>query len=317
MDLILATSDGREERFLTEDIDIDVGQTNDFVLSCSYGTWQGDIEKGKLIYVPGTEYGGIIRGIKTATNTGKIEVSGLTWRGFLTKRFIIPPAGQDYYIASGDINDVLRELVRVTNYITPLGSAGVTVNYQFPRYVDIDTGLRGMLATVGYRLDIRYIQTLTGGYVLVQAVQAGDYGTEYSNDSLIDFSADDQMGVNHLICLGTGELRNRLVVHLYADTQGNISETQTIFGIDEVTEVFENSGAERDTLIETGTKRLKELIGKKTFTAAVKQIDEELYLGDTVSGVDYITGVEVTKPITDKIVKINQGKMSIDYKIQE
>ena len=80
MDLILATSDGREERILTEDIDIDIGNTNDFVLYASYGTWQGDIQKDKLIYIPGTEYGGIIKCIKSATNTGKIDVKGFTWR---------------------------------------------------------------------------------------------------------------------------------------------------------------------------------------------------------------------------------------------
>jgi hypothetical protein len=33
-------------------------------------------------------------------------------------------------------------------------------------------------------------------------------------------------GVNHLICLGSGELQNRIVVHLYVDADGNISQTQ-------------------------------------------------------------------------------------------
>lgn len=320
MDLILATSDGREERVLTEDIDIDIGNTNDFVLYASYGTWHGDIQKDKLIYIPGTEYGGIIKCIKSATNTGKIDVKGFTWRGYLAHRFIIPPSGSDYYIASGDANSIIKSLVNIPNFVVPETPSININNYQFNRFVSVDEGLNAMLASVGYRLDIRYIQTQTGGYVLVQALPSVNYGNtiEYSQESPIDFSTnDDQMGVNHLICLGKGELRDRLVVHLYADKNGNISQTQSIFGIDEIVETYDNSGAELDSLIESGTKRLKDLISKNTFTAAINEIEKELYIGDTVSGIDYITANAVTKPIKEKIVKIINGRMGIDYKIEE
>ena len=176
-----------------------------------------------------------------------------------------------------------------------------------------------MLQTVGFRLDIKYVQTQSGGYVNVQAVKAGIYGDsiEYSQDSMIDFSStDDQMGINHLICLGTGELRNRLVIDLYADVNGNISRNKTITGINEIVETFENSGAEEDNLIETGTKRLKERISKKSFVAEIKQVETELYIGDIVTGQDYITGNKTTKPIKEKIVKRSNGVISIDYKIE-
>ena len=43
---------------------------------------------------------------------------------------------------------------------------------------------------------------------------------------------------NHLICLGSGELKNRIVLHFYADERGNISTTQTLFGIDERTTTY-------------------------------------------------------------------------------
>jgi len=176
-----------------------------------------------------------------------------------------------------------------------------------------------MLQTVGFRLDLKYIQTTSGGYVAVQAVKAGQYGDdiEYSQDSMINFSSvNNQMGVNHLICLGTGELRDRVVVDLYADTAGNISQTQTIAGIDEITEVFENTGAELENLIETGTNRLEDLLSKNTFTAAIKRVENELYIGDIITGQDYITGNRVTRPISRKIVKRTRGALSIDYKIE-
>lgn len=317
MDLILATSDGQEERVLNEDLDLDIGKTNDFVLYASYGTWLGDIQIGKMIYIPGTEYGGIIKGIKAATNTDRIDVKGYSWRGYLSKRIIQPPAGQNYYVATGELNSIIHDIVSIPGFVVSNKNTGVMVNYQFQRYVNAADGLQAMLQSVGYRLDLSYVQTQAGGYVLVQAVKAGGYGTEYSQDSMIDFvSDDDQMGVNHLICLGKGELKDRIVVHLYADRDGNISQTKTITGIDEIVATFENSGAEQETLIETGTSKFKELISKKSFTAFVKTTERELFLGDVVSGVDYITGNTAKKPITDKIVKRKSEVISIDYKIE-
>lgn len=319
MDLILATSTGEEECVLDYDFDIDIGQTNDFQLTLSYGTWDERLAKGKRIYIPGTEFGGIIKGIETSSNTGEILLKGYTWRGYLEHRIIQPPSGSDYYIASGDLNAIIGSLVLIPGFRVQGNPAGASVSYRFERYTDMASGLEKMCESAGYRLDIQYVQTESSGYVLVQAVKGKNYGTslEYSQDSLIDFSTvDDEMGVNHLICLGQGELRDRTVIHLYADANGNVSQSQTFTGIDEIVATFENSGAELETLIETGTKRLKETANKKTFTPSLKDVDAELYLGDIISGKDYITGVEITKPITGKIVTRQTGVWSFDYRIE-
>lgn len=320
MDLILSTPDGQEICFVDYDFDMDLGDTNDFQVTASYASWIPEIKIGDLIYIPGTEFGGIIKNITSATNTGNIYLKGYTWRGYLSKRVIRPAAGSDYYIANGELNNIIRSLVTIPGFVVPTISTGITVNYQFERYCSVLDGVEKMLRTVGYRLDIQYKQTATGGYVQVQAVKAGLFGEsiEYSQDSMIDFnSVDDQMGVNHLICLGTGELKNRLVIDLYADRAGNISQVKTISGIDEIAEVFENTGAEQETLIETGTNRLQELLSSKSFTAQIKQTGStELYIGDIVTGQDYITGNKVTKPIINKIVKRTNGVISRDYKIE-
>lgn len=319
MDMILAKPDGQEICVVDYDFDLDLGETNDFQVNASYASWNPEIKIGDLIYIPGTEFGGIIKNITSATNTGNIYLKGYTWRGYMSKRFIRPPSGADYYIANGDLNDIIRALVIIPGFVVPTVATGINVNYQFARYCSVLDGLESMLRTVGYRLDIRYVQTENGGYVQVQAVKAGLYGesVEYSQDSMIDFnSIDNQMGANHLICLGTGELKERLVVDLYADRAGNISQTQSIYGIDEIIEVFENSGAERETLIETGTNRFEELLSSKSFTVNIKQTGDELYIGDIVTGQDYITGNKVTKPIINKIVKRTNGVISRSYKIE-
>lgn len=316
MDLILAKADGQEECFLPYDFDIDLGGSNDFQIDLTYASWDDRLAIGKKVYIPGTEFGGVIKNISSATNTGNIFLKGYTWRGYLDKRIISPPSGSDYYTASGELNQIISALVDIPGFTVSSENTGVSVNYQFNRYVSVLDGIEAMLKTVGFRLNIEYIQTQTGGYVSVGAVKAGEFGG-YSQDSMIDFtSTDDQMGVNHLICLGQGELKNRLVIHLYADADGNISQTQTITGIDEIVETFDNSGAEQETLLEGGKDRLKDRLSKKSFSAAVKEISEELFIGDTITGSDYITGNTVTKPIIEKIVKRSDGNLSIDYKIE-
>lgn len=319
MDLILSTASGVEECVLDYDFDMDIGDTNDFQINLNYGTWDERIQIGKKLYIPGTEYGGIIKYIQSATNTGDITLKGFTWRGYLAHRIISPPAGSDYRIVSGELNSVISSLVSIPGFRVETKSTGRTVNYQFKRYVDAASGLEAMCESVGFRLDLKYVQTESSGYVLVQALPVGNYGgtIEYSQDALIDFdSVNDQMGVNHLVCLGKGELKDRIVAHLYADSSGNISQTQTITGIDEIVQVYDNSGAELETLIESGTTKLKELVSNQSFIPSIKDSETELYLGDIVSGVDYITGNAVTKPITDKIINRTTGELSINYIIE-
>lgn len=332
MELILATSDGREERAIWDNIDFEIGGessefgqgANTFELSLSYPDWDGSYAFGKRIYEPNTEHGGIIKDIEGATNTDMIYVRGFTWRGYLAHRIIEPPAGQDYKTVSGELNSVISTLVgnmfgslfQVSNT-----STGVTVsNYQFNRYTTLEAGIVKMLASKGYKLSIKYIQTDLSGYVLLEAVPANDYGSqiEISQDSPLNFANRDyRMGTNHLICLGIGELSQRTVIHLYADAYGNISQAQSITGLEEVVEIFDNPGADSDVLLQTGTERLQSLLNQKTFTAAVKGIDDiDLTLGDTITGRDYITGNRVTKPIVQKIVKRENGLLTVDYKIE-
>lgn len=324
MELILASEDGREERTVFDDIDLEIGGENTFQITLSYGQWDGSFEYNKRIYVPDTEYGGIIKDIEGETKTDQIYVRGYTWRGYLAHRIIEPPAGQDYKVVSGELNDVIRSIIGDT-----LGSwfavseedTGVNVtNYQFDRYASFDAGLTKMLQSVGYRLNIQYKQTALSGYVEISAMPAENYGDEIeiSQDSRLDFSSRDyQMGVNHLICLGTGELAQRAVIHLYADSHGNISQTKSITGIEEIVEIYDNPAADPNILLDMGQERFKELLNYKKFEAEVRDLDDlDLPIGDTITGRDYITGNIVTKPITLKIVRRENGFTTIEHKIE-
>lgn len=324
MELILADQNGFEIRRIWEDVDFDIGGTNDFQISIPYSAYQTDLTYGARVYVPGTEYGGIVQEIAGETENDLIFARGYTWRGYLEKRIIQPPAGADYRIVSGELNAVIAAVIdgSLGNvFAASTENTGVSVsNFQFYRYETALSGLQRMLSSVSYRLNFSYVQTQSTGYVEVSARPAENYGgdVEISQDMQVQFSStESRRGVNHLICLGIGELKDRTVVHLYADAAGQISQTQSIFGIDEIQEVFDDSNAELDDLIANGTRRLREVMNFREFAATLGDIGAVDYnVGDTLSGRDYITGTSVTKPISGKIVRITGGILSIEYTIE-
>lgn len=318
------------------DLDLSINGTNDFQVQMYY-QYLGDFGQGTIVDVPGTEYGGIVKDVSGATNTEKVNLHGYTWRGLLSKHIIEPDPGEDYLITERrDINETIGDLLVRSGiwgfFRNPTTPAGVIGPYQFDRYIDLAAGLEKMAEANGFRLNFRLVppdaeyifgaeveESFTAGWIEVSAVPVKNYGSEIevSQDSKIDFySQDYRMGVNHLICLGTGQLAQRTVVHLYADADGNISKTQTFFGTDEIAEVFENPSADAETLEETGTARFQQLLNFKKFTADAKYIDDiNLSIGDTITGKDLITGTVVTKPIRQKIVKITNGIPSVEYTI--
>ena len=324
MDIILADASGAEEQFLPFDVDIEVGGQNTFEITLTYADFDGSLDFGKRVYEPGTEHGGIINDIEASTVTELIQVRGYTWRGYLAHRIIEPPEGEGYRTVSGEANAIIAEIIGDSFgdlFVASSEDSGCTIeNYQFNRYVTMIDGLNAMLATQGYKLLLSYEQTDESGYVLIEAVPAENYGDDIdiSQDYNLHFmNRDNRMGVNHLICLGEGELAERSVIHLYADADGNISHEQTFFGLDEIAETFVYTLADTEMLEQAGTDRLKELLSFKSFSASVRDIDEiDLTIGDTITGRDYITGTVVTKPIVRKIVKRENGLETVDYKIE-
>lgn len=325
MELILATRDGREICVVPYDVDMEAGGENNFVIEIPRSAWSGYYTFDSLVYIAGTEFGGIIGEVETMNDPEMVYCKGYLWRGLLSKKIIQPAPGMDYYTVSGDANACIRQVIN-DFYNDPLmrGSsetAGVNISsYSFDRYTDILSGLTKMLVTKGYRLDIRYIYEGTGGYVEISAVPVVNYEStiEFSEDDEITIVADEiRNGVNHLICLGQGELAQRTVVHLYADASGTISTTQTFFGRDEITEVFDDTSAETTAdLIQYGKNRFDEIISKTFFDASAGHIDATLQIGDIVSGRDYTTGINVVRPIERKILTITNEIENIEYRLE-
>ena len=319
--IVVANSNGIDLRALEfSEYDFEVGDTeNSFLVTCLRSEWK-TIYEGSRIYIPDTEYGGIFKELKTNTKNGTISCGGYTWRGMLQNRILSPPSGQDYATDSGELNAVVGARVRAafpTLFEGSNESTGKYVSYQYNRYVSLYDGLKAMLKSVGYKLKLSYVQD--DGKVKAEAVPIVDYSSEieYSSDMNANYyMTKSGMGVNHLICLGQGELKDRTVVHLYVDANGNISQRQTFFNENEIAEVYDYAGAARADLIQSGTEQLKELRSQNSFRIDLES-ERDVEIGDIVGGRDYTSGMRMTAPITSKTVKWRNGFETTEYKLSD
>lgn len=325
--LILADQNLRDIKpVMDADIDFAVGSDeNDYEIKIRRDRWDKRYVYGNAFYIKGTEFGGIIGRKKINTEQDTISLYGRTWRGKLDKKVIRPPAGQDYRKVSGELNSVLNTLVAEAfddYFVVSQNNTGVSVtNFQFDRYCTLLAGITKMLKSVGYKLHIEYIQQERGqpGYVELSAVPIVDYSDtkELSQDSRLNFVFDEtKNGVNHLICLGKGELQDRQVIDLYVGQNGSIGTTQYYTGIQEVAEVYENTSAETEELEEKGREKLQELMNSTSFSMDVEALNMEVEIGDIIGGRDYVTGMYAAKPIAKKIYKASGGSVSLEYEIE-
>ena len=325
--LILADQNLRDIKpVMDANIDFAVGaDENDYEIKIRRDRWDERYAYGNVFYIKNTEFGGIIGRKKVNTEQDTISLYGRTWRGMLDKKIIRPPTGQDYRKVSGELNSVLNTLVmeQFSDYfVVSQNDTGVSVtNYQFERYCTLLSGIVKMLKSVGYKLHIEYIQQERGqpGYVELSAVPIVDYSEriELSQDSRLNFVFDEtKNGVNHLICLGKGELQDRQVIDLYVGQNGNIGTTQYYTGIQEVAETYEDTSSESDELEEKGREKLQELMNSTSFSMDVESLGMEVEIGDIIGGRDYVTGMYAAKPIAKKIYKVEGGKTSLEYEIE-
>lgn len=322
----LADRNMRELGMLQDvDIDINIGNSNDFEVTVPFEQWDGSIKKGYYIYSHHNEYGGIVGEFKSSTKTREIFVRGYTWRGMLGKKIIRPDPGEDYRVVKGELNEILRDLIneQYEDLFEVSGeSTGVIIGpMQLDRYCTLLDGITKILDSVGYRLDIRYVPGTRweAGYVLIGAEKIQDHSEtiEYSQDGYVEFTATkNYRGINHLICLGKGELKDRKVIDLYVQEDGSIEKDRQHYkGIEEIAEIYDYSNAEEDELYKKGIEKLKNEMNSSEFKAEVDEVEEDWPIGDSISGRDYISGIEVSQPIIEKNCTVKDGEIEIEYKI--
>lgn len=320
MDLIYTNASKEDQGVLgAYAFDLSFGaKENDFEITVANDT---RLESGAVVYIEGTEYGGIIDGLKTDTTSETITYFGRTWHGIINSKVIEPDSGEDYLVVSGEANTVLASMIDrlgLSALFSAVSTAsGVTISgYQFNRYCLAYDGIRAMLLDADAKLKIAWKDR---GVVL--SVEAATDCTKAPVDgdmAVLNVERHDSK-VNHLVCLGRGELAAREVIHLYANNAGKIVDTQYYTGLDEVVAVYDYSNVESsDELRNGGIAKLKELRDiDKAEVSVVEDDTLEYDIGDIVGATDTLTGVSVSASVSQKIVRINNGVISTEYKIGE
>ena len=300
---------------LRYDLDMSFGRSeNNF--ECTVHKTNHCCDAGYFLYAEGTDYGGIIDAVKSDTAAGDITYSGRTWHGIMEAKVLEPDAGNDYLVLSGEAHAVIGALLKRIGldgmFTTGAVSSGITISsYQMPRYIGAYSGVVKMLKAV----DAKLLFTFTNKKIVLSVAPLVDYSQDGLYSDTIDFVAKKTQGkINHLICLGSGELAQRTVAHLYADGAGNISQTQTFTGLDEQTAIYDYASVESiEELIKHGTDRLKELRLQDDLSVTFNDTKTEFDIGDIVSAYDNATGVSVEAAIAQKIITIRNGIASVSY----
>ena len=265
MDLIYTNAD-REDVGVLFDYQFDLAfgaDENDFQLTIPLN--KHCCQPGSFIYIEGTEYGGIVDSVEVDTERQEVVYSGRTWHGILEGHIIQPETGYDYYVVSGDAHTVIAAIIEKLKlddiFTVSAEESDIQIGkYKFARYTDAYKGICDMLADNSGKLMMEH----RGDKIILSAVWHKDFSKDEEwDDSQVDFNVKkNYRPVNHLVCLGSGSLKDRHIIHLFTDGNGGIqpyttkespvkdsdyildTTKQVLFGLKEVAEVYDYSGAQ-------------------------------------------------------------------------
>lgn len=303
----------------------DIREIEEFELDIAFGSDENALklearageapEEGQFVFIDGTEYGGVIDQASYEAGreaSGSILCRGRTWHGILAGKRLLPDSGSGYLSVSGKADDVLASLIERMGLsgLFSAASDDTSVSYTFDRFVDGYSGLKAMAKANGRKVGMRR----EGDKVEISLPPVVDYANKVDSD-LLDFTLTSvHRCVNHLVCAGTGELENRAVVHFYADASGNVSHAQSLFGVDEITALYDYSNADEAKLEEEGRKKLQEYQTQGSVEVDAHD-DIDVDVGDIISARDNVHGKTVSAIVVKKIVQVSRGVATYRYEV--
>ncbi len=292
---------------------------NDFELQIPESIWLTQpINDGHYLYQLGSEWGGRVENLEHVGTT--VKCSGPTWRGMLARKIISPPSGQAYKtITAMEANLAIAALIGTSFgslFTVSTANSGITVSGSF-RYANMLGGIHSMLQQYGARLEIIF----NGTQVELSVQSSVDYtDVELSQDyeAPLESSVAHGEAYNHVIALGRGELTEREVVELWRLDNGTVTSTPQPNDATDKQFILDYPNAESlEELTNNATAKLLENSPVESIKINLDEIDTDLKLGDVVGGADYVTGLKISKPITQKIFKVDNKGKTINYKAGE
>ena len=308
---------------------VDIGVLHDYEFDLAFGADENDFElnvkaerhcckAGYFVYIEGTEYGGLIDGIKSETADKDVTYIGRTWHGLLGSKIITPAQGS--LKISGSADSCLSKIISrigLGNLFTVATSSANISNHEIEAYSDAYTAITEMLKSANLRLQLQFMPPK----VVLSAVQIKDYSQDEQFDSdLMEFKIKKcKNTVNHLVCIGAEkDDGSRYEVHLYADGNGEVSQKQTFFGLDEYAMIYERTHTKKEEdLIKYGTDKLEKEWMQDEVDIDFDDKTDRYGIGDIIGAYENATEMEVTAPIIKKIVTVKNGQITISYEVGE
>lgn len=323
LEYIYTDASYNELGYLTHtDADIEIGEygvsKNDFELTLSLEDRDPLFTVGALFYKENTEIGGVIQRLKVNTSDNTTTMIGPTFRGLLEKEFIQPPAGSAYLTLNGEANACINTLIgdRFDGLfvVDNIGASNINVKYDV-RDINLLQALEKALGASDARLCIKH---QIDGKVHLYAEKINDLSDtlQYDNDYQISMIVKTKSKpYNHILCLGKGELLNRLRVNLYLQSDGSWSESnETYKGLSRKTYKHEDVNVEdRAELIKNAIEKVTETNESDTLEISFDADNAELF--DIVGAKENVTGISFKEPISQKIIKISDDDIEISYKV--
>ena len=304
------------------DADLEIGKydvsKNDFELTLLLEDRDPLFTIGSLFYKENTETGGAVHRLKINTSDNTVTMIGPTFRGLLEKEYVQPSNGSAYLTLNGEANACINTLIgdRFDGLfvVDNIGASNIYIKYDV-RDINLLQALEKALGSSNARLCIRH---RIDGKVHLYAEKINDLSDtlRYDNDYQIGMIVKtESKPYNHIIALGKGELLDRLRINLYLQTDGSWSESNQVYtGLDRKTYKHEDVNVDdRAELIKNATEKAIEANESDTLEISFGADNAELF--DIVGAKENITGISFKEPITQKIIKISDGDISISYKV--
>ena len=308
---------------ISQEIDAEI-ERNSFALTLADTVWSAQpVEIGHYIYSPGTEFGGMVEQIQHSTARQQVTVSGVTWRGMLYRKIIVPTT--DYLtITATEANAAINTIVGTqlgTLFSVSTAASGITVTSKKFRYTNMLSGIEDMLDEGGAALEVAFDQSTKSVTLSARAVvdysDRIDLSQDYGVDMVTTEGGFDRY--NHIIALGAGELADRDIVHVYRLADGSMTTVAPAWAgtVDDYVTTYDYNNPETMAILQKGAeKRAAEYapLNQVEIDPAVDGLD--LKLGDIVGARDRLTGMAGTAVIVGRILTMNAGGIKLETRVK-
>lgn len=342
MDLIVVdqvSANSYRERIVPWDFDFSIGDDNSFVLPRPWGL-NDDAREPDYINVvscyvlneddPYNEYGGLVSGSITETDSEVFSIKGISWRDMLNRSICIPDQSDGYaYSIAGDaqtaVNDILsRWLIGQGDYVATTETAGVNVSRkQLNRYCTVDEAIAKVLEDTEHTFIVSVIKDWTKrptrfGSVnfTVKVVPKVDHRITIKNrwngsKNNAYIETNRELGVPVVIALGQGELAEREVLYCWWEYDFGaywMTHSEDIADCPLTTSrsnayayILDYPSGTTAELLASAEARLKEVSSITVTELRDVTVNEPIAVGDSING-NIVTGKRLvrTNMVTDE-----------------